>query len=1024
MRWLVSTSLQLRVIVVALMLVLLYAGYNRLSNTPMDVFPEFAPPYVEVQTEAPGLSTPEVEALVTIPLENALNGTPQMQKLRSKSVLGLSSVVLYFEKGIDVMEARQHVQERLSRAAVTLPAVARPPVMLSPLSSTSRILKVGVSSEKLSQMELTTLIRWNVRPRLMAIPGVANVAIWGQRDKQYQILINPERLRLHNMTMAEVQQAAAGALQLAGGGFMDTPNQRLAIANTQSINEVSELARVPVSTKSGNIIRLGDVADITIGNQPPIGDAIINDGPGLLLIVEKQPGANTLEVTHNVEAALEAMKPGLPDMELDSTIFRPASFIEMSLAHLNTALLLGCLLVVLVLAFFLYDWRTALISVTALPCSLVGAALVLHYTGKTLDTMVLAGLIIALGEVVDDAIIDVENIARRLRLNRLSAVPEPAFKVVLDASMEVRSAVIYGSMIVALVLLPVFMLPGLSGAFFQPLALSYIVAILVSLLIALTLTPALSLLLLPNAPLREKEPPAARWLKTKYRSFLPSMLAHPKRIIATLAITLSASAMVVPFLGEEFLPHFKEYDFLMHWVEKPGTSLEAMKRITVKVSKDLRGIEGVRNFGAHIGRAEVADEVVGPNFTELWISVDPNVPDYDATVAEIQHTIDGYPGLFRDVLTYLRERIKEVLTGTSASIVVRLYGPDLDRLFAKATEIGNEVKGIDGVVDLKVQQQTRVPQIQVRFKPAAALQFGVSPGDVTRAVSTLMRGTKVGEVYQEQKVFDVVVWGEVAIRNDINAFRNLLVDVPNGAKVPLRDLADIQIVPAPNEITRENSSRKIDVTCNVKGRDLGSVARDIETKIATMDFEQGYHPELLGEYAEQRESSNTLLSISLNSMIGIFLVLYADYKSFRLAGLVMGSLLFALTGCVISVLLSGAVLSLGSIVGFVTVLGIAARNTIMLISHYRHLELKENIPFGQELILQGAQERIMPIIMTALTSVLALLPIIVTGNRSGQEIEFPMAVVIVGGILTSAILNLLFMPALYFHWGRKKEAEV
>ncbi|MCJ8164370.1 efflux RND transporter permease subunit [Pontibacter sp. E15-1] len=1017
MRWLVSSSLQLRVIVVALMFVLLYVGFDRLSNTPMDVFPEFAPPYVEVQTEAPGLSTPEVEALITIPLENALNGTPQMQKLRSKSVLGLSSVVLYFEKGIDVMEARQHVQERLSRVAGTLPSVARPPVMLSPLSSTSRILKVGVSSDSLSQMDMTTIIRWNVRPRLMAIPGVANVAIWGQRDKQYQILIRPERLRLHNITMAEVQQAASGALQLAGGGFMDTPNQRLAIASTQGIGGVSALAQVPVSTRNGNIIRLGDVANITIGTPPPIGDAVINDGPGLLLIVEKQPGANTLEVTHNVEAALAALKPGLPGMELDSTIFRPASFIEMSLEHLNTALLLGCLLVVLVLAFFLYDWRTALISVTALPCSLVGAALVLHYTGKTLDTMVLAGLIIALGEVVDDAIIDVENIARRLRLNRMAETPEPAFKVVLEASMEVRSAVIYGSMIVALVLLPVFMLPGLAGSFFQPLALSYITAILVSLLIALTLTPALSLLLLPTAPLREKEPPAASWLKTRYRRLLPALLARPKRVVATLAVTLAASALVVPFLGEEFLPHFKEYDFLMHWVEKPGTSLEAMKRVTVAVSKDLRGIKGVRNFGAHIGRAEVADEVVGPNFTELWISVDPDVPDYDATVAEIQQTIDGYPGLFRDVLTYLRERIKEVLTGTSASIVVRLYGPDLDTLYAKATEMGARIQNVEGVTDLKVQQQTLVPQIQVRFRPAAALQFGVSPGDVTRAVSTLMRGTKVGEVYQEQKVFDVVVWGEPAIRNDINAFRNLLVDVPNGAKVPLRDLADIRIVPAPNEITRENSSRKIDVTCNVKGRDLGSVARDIEASVAAMDFEAGYHPELLGEYAEQRRSANTLLSISLISLVGVFLVLYADFKSFRLAGLVMGSLLFALTGCVVATLLSGGVLSLGSIVGFVTVLGIAARNTIMLISHYRFLEFNEQVPFGKALIMQGAEERIMPIIMTALTSVLALLPIILTGNRSGQEIEYPMAVVIVGGILTSTLLNLLFMPTLYYRWG-------
>jgi len=698
MTWLVSTSLRLRVVVVALMAAVLVVGVRIVQTTPLDVFPEFAPPHVEIQTEVPGLSTAEVEALVTVPIENALNGTPWVQTSRSKSVLGLSSVVLFFQDGIDLQAARQMVQERLALAAGALPGVAKPPVILPPLSSTSRALKIGISSQTLSQMEMTTLAKWTIRPRLMSISGVANVAIWGQRDRQLQVLVDPDRLRAHGVSLGQVQQAARDAVELAGGGFLDTPNQRLAVSHVSSVSTSQDLAEVVVAYRNGAALRLGEVADVVEGSPAPIGDAIINDQPGLLLIVEKQPWANTLEVTRNVEAALDALRPGLTGLEIDSTIFRPAGFIEKSIENLNRALLIGCVLVVIVLAFFLYDWRTALISTLAIPCSLIIAALVLRYQGNTINTMVLAGLIIALGEVVDDAIIDVENIMRRLRLNRLAGNPQSAFHVVLQASIEVRSAVFYGSLIVALVLLPVFLLPGLSGKFFRPLALSYILAILASLLVALTLTPALCLLILPRAALHRKEAPVLRGLKRVYAAILPGLVRHPFWVIAFLVCTVGAALAVVPLLGEEFLPNFKEYDFLMHFVEKSGTSVEAMDRITIRASKELRAIPGVRNFGSHIGRAEVADEVVGTNFTELWISVDPEV-EYDATVAHIKEAVDGYPGLYRDVLTYLRERIKEVLTGTGATIVLRTYGPDLQVLQEKAKEIATAIEGIDGIVD-------------------------------------------------------------------------------------------------------------------------------------------------------------------------------------------------------------------------------------------------------------------------------------------------------------------------------------
>ncbi len=915
------------------------------------------------------------------------------------------------------MASRQVVQERLSVEASRLPAAAHQPVILSPLSSTSRLLKIGLSSKTLSQMEMTLLARWTIRPRLMAIPGVANVAIWGQRDTQYQVLVDPDRLRTNGVTLDTVVKSVTDASAVAAGGFIDTPNQRIAVRHRSAIETPEDLARVTVAFRNGAPLKLGDVARVEIGFPPPIGDAVINDKPGLLLIVEKQPTGNTLEVTKQVESALDALAPALKGMDVDPTIFRPATFIERSLDNLAEAMWIGCVLVVVILVSFLYDWRTALISLLAIPLSLIAATLVIIYMGATINTMVLAGLVIAMGEVVDDAIIDVENIVRRLRLNRAAGAPISAFRVVLAASLEVRSAVVYASLIVILVFLPVFFLDGLAGSFFRPLALAYVLAILASLLVALTVTPALSLMLLTGKTERRHESPLVLVLKSIYRGMLPAIVRRPGLAVAVLAVAFVATGWAVMGLGEEFLPSFQENDFLMHWVEKPGTSLQAMRRLTEQASRDLMNIKEVRNFGSHIGRAEVADEVVGPNFTELWISVDPK-KDYATTMAKIQGVIDGYPGLVqKDVLTYLKERIKEVLTGAGATVVVRTFGPDMNVLRAKANEIAAAVKTIPGVADLKVESQVLVPQLDVRLRSAAAARLGLTPGDVRRAATTLVKGAKVGELFKEQKVFDVFVWGDESVRNDVSALSALPVETPLGTHVPLGDVADLAIMAAPNLILREGASRRLDVTCNVQGRDLGSVAREIEAKVKALDFPREYHPEFLGEYAAREESRRRLMALSALSLLGVLLIIHSDFRTARLTVLVFMTLPFALIGGVFGAVWGGGVLSLGSLVGFVTVLGIAARNGIMLVSHYRHLEDEEGEPFGPDLVIRGSEERLAPILMTALATGLALVPLAIAGNKPGHEIEHPMAVVILGGLVTSTVLNLFLMPSLYLAFG-------
>jgi CzcA family heavy metal efflux pump len=1009
---LVELSLKRRILVVILAAGLLVAGILAARDAPIDAFPEFAPPLVEIQTEAPGLSSLEVEQLVTTPIETALAGTSFATTIRSRSVLGLSSVVLLFERSTDVFVARQLVQERLARALPELPSTARAPALMPSVSSTSRILKIGLTSNAMSRIDLTDLAYWTVRPRLMEIPGVANVAVWGAREREYVVRLDPTRLEAMAVTSDAAQLALRSALTPAPGGYIDGPLQRFPIQHSSAAN-LDEIADLPLISRAGAVVHVRDVASVEEAFPPPIGDALVNGAAGILLIVEKQPWGNTEEITGKIDHALAALAPALQGVVVDASIFRPASFIQRSVSNLETAMLTGCLLVVAVLFAFLWSWRTALISAIAIPLSLAAAILVLRWLGGTLNTMVLAGLVIALGEVVDDAIIDVENILRRLRENRLSVAPRPALRVALDASIEVRSAVVYATAIVVLVFLPVWFLGGVSGAFFRPLALAYVLGVLASLLVALTVTPALGLMLLPHEVDRMRHSPLLMALEERYARLLPMILNWPRTWlgIGSAAILLSVGGFLS--LRNAFLPEFRESDFLMHWVAQPGTSLPALQRTASRVGGELRALPGVRSFGAHLGRAEIADEVVGPNFGELWIHFDPEV-DHESSVHAVERVIQRYAGLRRDVETYLRERIDEVISGSSGAVVVRVSGTDLETLRRSADHLAATIRGVAGVREVRVEHQALVPELRVEPRREAAV-LGFLPGDIRRAVTWLVQGERVGDVIRQGRPVPVVVRGPHGIDTDPSLLGAALITASSGSRARLHDIAQLTFSPTPSVVVHEAGRRRVNVSITVSG-DLERVARDIEAAVSRMSFPAGHGAEVLGEWRERSEAQTRLASLSLGALLLIMIVLYFDLGSWRRTALVAGSLPFAAVGGVAAAALAGGVLSLGSLVGLVTVLGIASRNGILLVSHYRQLE-HGGTPFGLSLIVRGTIDRLGPILMTATATGLALFPLILGGNRPGHEIEHPMAVVILGGLVSSTLMNLVLMPALYLQFG-------
>ncbi|HEU4422126.1 MAG TPA: efflux RND transporter permease subunit [Pilimelia sp.] len=1036
MRWIVGTSLKLRFLVVVVASMLMFFGVLQLRDMPVDAFPEFAPPRVEIQTICLGLSARDVEELVSVPIEQSLNGIEDLDTMRSKSVSQLSSILLIFKPGTDLMRARLLIQERLTAVTPKLPRWANSPFMIQPLSSTSRVMKIGISQADKSDaahVDMALLAYWTVRPRLMRVPGVANVAIWGDRWHVKTIQVDPELMKRHNVTLAQVMNAAGDAVdvgqlkfrsgfEIGTGGWVDTPNHRFQVQHQLPALTPEQLAEIPIEVPKGaKPVSLRDVTVIEDTLMPPsllAGDAVINDGLGLMLIVEKLPWGNTLQVTRDVEAAMQDLAPGMEGLTVDTEIFRPATFIETSVNNLGRAMIIGFLLVVAILILFLFEWRVALISTITIPLSLVAAGLVLYWTGSTINTMILAGLVISLGVLVDDAIIDIENIVRRIRQHRREGSSAPTASIILDASLEVRGPIVQATMIIVVSTVPIFLLSGLTGAFFRPMALAYGLAILASLVVALTVIPALALIFLAKAPIERRESPLVRWLQRGYTSVLGRIVTRPAVAYGTVVVVMAGGLMVMPMLGQNLFPAFKERDFLMHWVSQPGTSREEMVRITTRASRELRAIPGVRNFGAHIGQGTLADEVVGMNFGENWISIDPNV-DYDKTVAEVQRVVDGYPGLQRDVQTYLKERTKEVLTGSSDAVVIRIFGDDLGVLREKALEVKDLIAGIDGIIEEHVTLQTDIPRLDVEVDLAKASRYGIKPGDVRRTAAIFIASEEAGDIWRNGKNTEVHVWSVPSARHSIESVRDLLLDTPDGRKVRVGDLATVKMVATPNQILRENGSRRIDVGANVAaGKALGDVVAEVQRRLATVDFPAGYHPQLLGEYEEAQAAQDRLRLFAIVAVLGILFLLVTAFNSWRLAFLVLLTLPMALVGGVLAAYVAGGTLSIGSLVGFFTVLGIAARNGILMINHFQHLEREEGEQFGRALVIRGAKERLSPILMTSLAAGLALVPLAVVGDLPGHEIEHPMAIVIIGGLVTSTLLNLFVTPSLYLRFGR------
>jgi CzcA family heavy metal efflux pump len=1030
MRWIIKASLRFRYLVIAGAVAMLIFGVGAFQRMPVDVFPEFAPPRVQIQTACLGLTAAEVERLVTIPMEQEFNGITGLDVMRSKSAPQLSYLELIFKRGTDEMHARQLVQERIASLQNTLPTWAAPPIMMQPLSATSRVMKIGISSKEHSLEDLSMTAYWKIRARLLRVRGVANVAIWGERIKAYEVGVDPVRLERKDVSLDRVMEVTSEALDagllkfaeggfIGTGGFIDTPNQRLGVRHKLSIVTPEDLADVVLAERDGASLRIGDVADVATGAPPLAGDAVINDGPGLMLVVEKLPWGNTLEVTEGVEDAIDEMRPGLTGMEIDTTIFRPASFVEEAIDHLTSSLVLGALLVVFVLGVFLLDWRAALISVVTIPLSLVATIFVLHARGATINTMVLAGLVIALGAIVDDAIVDVENIVRRLRLARAAGSSQSTASIILESSLEVRGAVVYASLIEAVALLPIFFLQSLTGSFFKPLAFTYATAVLVSLVVAMISTPALSLILFSRGKLQKRESPVTGWMQRGYERILRPIVRRPLPAYVAVGLLVIAGIGVLPRLGQSLFPEFKERDFLMHWLTKPGTSLPEERRIVIRGSKELRDIEGVRNFGSHIGQALLGEEIAGVDFGENWVSIAPGA-DYEKTRAEIEEVVAGYPGMFTNVETYLAERISEVITGESEPIVVRIVGPDLEVLRKKATEVKKMLAGVNGIVDEHVELQVDVPQIEIDVDLTKAKALGVKPGDVRRAAATIMSGEEVGDIFRDGKTYDVQVWSTPAARNSVGDISDILVDTPTGGHVRIGDVATVTLRPTPNAIQHEGSTRRIDIAADVRGRDMGAVARDVEDGLDDISFPLEHHATVIGVFAERQDAQRRLASYAIITIVGIFLILLWVLKRLRLAVLTFITLPIALVGGLLGNYVAGGVISIGSLVGFFTVLGIVARNGIMMISHFQHLEDEEGMVFGPSLVLRGARERVAPIMMTALTTGLALVPLILAGNIAGQEIEYPMGVVILGGLISSTVINLFVVPSLYLRWGKSR----
>lgn len=1022
----VGFSLRFRGIIIALAVALTAYGVFRLERAKYDVFPEFAPPLVSILTEAPGLSPEQVELLVTLPIENAINGVAGVQSLRSTSTQGVSSVTVSFHAGSDIYLDRQVVAERLATVAGQLPQGVRPPQMTPLTSSTNVVLVAGLSSKTKSLMDLRTIADWTVRPRLLAVPGIAKVPIWGGQVKQLQVQFNPQRLVQYDLTVNDVLTASRNATGVRGAGFVDTPNQRLILQSAGQSPTAAQLAGTVLVHRNGANVTLGQVAPVEEAPAPPIGAAAIMGEPAVALVISEQYGANTLEVTDAVEQALEELRPDLArqGIILHTDLFRPADFIDTALHNIRSSLIIGAVLVVAVLILFLFNLRTAAISCAAIPVSLLTAVTIMDRFGFTLNIMTLGGLAIAIGEVVDDAVIDVENILRRLRENRHSAHPRPTIRVVFDASIEVRSAVVYATFAVALVFVPILTISGLAGRIFAPLGIAYILSILASLLVALTLTPALSLMLLGHGRFQQQEPPPVRWLKRGYSSLLMTVERVPRLVIAAVTVATVLGLALVPTFEESFIPQLQEGHFIVHMRAVPGTSLAESLRMGNNVTRALERIPFVRMISQRAGRAVGSEDISVTQNSEIEVDL-KRLTARENQLAErkIRNAIARIPGPNFAVNTFLAERIEETVSGYTAPVVINIFGSSLDTLDSEAQQVARILSAVPGATAVQLQSPPGTPQIGVQLRPDDLLRWGFDPVPVLDAIQTAFGGETVGQVYQGNQVFDVAVTLSPQDRT-VAGIRSLLLRNASGDYVPLSQFADIRETSGRSIIQHEGARRVATVTCDVVGRTVTAFVREARAKVlSSVKFPAGTYADFTGTATEQTRSRNDLLMHSLLAALGIVLLLSIVMGNFRNLLLVLVNLPFALLGGVLAVYLTGGVLSLGSLVAFVTLFGITLRNSIMMISHFEHLVAVEGMNWGLDAAIRGASERLAPILMTATVTGLGLLPLALGSGAPGREIEGPMAIVILGGLFTSTALNLLVLPTLALRYGRFERAQ-
>ena len=1035
---LVRFSIRFSGVIIGIASLMVMYGIYSLTRSNLDVFPEFSPTQLIIQTEAPGLSTDLVESLVSQPIENSISGTVGVELMRSQSIPGLSVVTVIFKEGTDVYRNRQVVAEHLATLANRLPDGITPNI--TPLTSAaSTVMGIGITSDSKSLMELRSMVDWTLRPHLMAVQGVADVNVFGGDVKQYQVQVNPDKLVLYGLTMQEVMNAASKATGVRGAGFIENNNQRIVINTEGQAHTPTELAQTTLIHRNGQTVRLGDIGQVVEGAAPSISASAINGKSGIYLSVQGQLGANTHGVTQALEKAIQQIKPSLEadHIKLHEGLFRPANFIETAIQGVRTDILIGSVLVITVLFLFLFNARTAFISATAIPLSLLTAIVVMSYFNIGLNIMVLGGLAIALGEVVDDAIIDTENIFRRLRENRSLPSPQPIYKVVFNASMEVRSSVVYATIIVALVFMPLLTLTGVAGKLFAPLGIAYISAILASLLIALTLTPALCYLLLGKAKLSAEDSPLISYIKKRYVKLLHIVEQHYKMTIAITLVLIGLGLGVLPLFKSQFIPALHEGHFIMHMTLVPGTSEQESLRVGKKVAASLSQIKGVKSIAQWVGRAPNAADTFGTHYSEFEIEIGTlSGEEQNRILQEIREHLSGiddenidtdsdgptpagFVGVNFAINTFLTERIEETISGYAASQVINIYGHDLDALDRDAQTVAGIVAGIPGASDVLVQSPPGTPQIAIRLRQEKLLQWGLQPTDVLDTIRASYESVPVAQVYQGSRVVGVSVLLDSDSRNNISQINKLPIINTEGKLIKLGDIADITQENARSKILHSGAKRIQTVTANVNGRDIESFTNEVKIKLEKeAHLSPGNYLAFTGEAEAQSKSREDLVVHSLLATVGIFLMLYIAFGRLRNLLLTFANLPFALIGGVFAVMLTGGWISLGSLVGFVTLFGITLRNSIMLVSHYQHLIDEEGMIWGLETAIIGATERLPSILMTALVTALGLLPLAAGSGQPGREIEGPMATIIVGGLITSTILNLLILPTIMLHFGR------